>query len=118
MFNIFRSTQPFITGSSQYGNYRTENSDVDMVVLFEDENEYNNLVFAFKESVERIWKLADSRLYSNNIFPPLRFGQLNIIPVKNRDEYFKWKKATSLCKKIQPTSKNQAIQIFKNLGIS
>lgn len=115
MFNFMRSTPPFLTGSTQYGTYCKKDSDIDIVLLMK-ENEYYKLSSLASEAPVRD-RLKDIELenYTDELYPPLRFGKLNIIPVRDRIEYFKWKKATKKCKYECPQSKKQAKEIFKKI---
>lgn len=102
----------FLTGSRVYGKPR-EDSDIDLVVLMEDEsaetlidleNEFGNVS-------------QYGKLFTNS----LKFGNLNLIVCSSKEEFEAWKKGTKIlldeCMLNGPVTKAAACVIFENLGL-
>ncbi len=78
----------FITGSSQYGNYHTPDSDLDLVVL---------VSHADKDKL-----LAEGGM-------PCRFGKLNLILTTDPNEYAFWLAAKQACIAADVQTKKQVV---------
>ena len=107
---MFNKLIPFVTGSSIYGKYYTEKSDIDLVVYMTHKDLRTLREAAGKEDD---W-FSEYRGFAPDC-EPLKFDNLNIIPVITKKQYKLWKKATKVCKKICPTTKKQAIEIFDSI---
>jgi predicted nucleotidyltransferase len=88
----------FITGSQEYGKYKTPESDVDLVIR----------VDSFTEDKLR-------RLSDDPSSPSIRFGKLNLICCTDDTEYAMWKTGTSLCRIKKVESKEKAIEVFDDI---
>lgn len=95
------SFQPFFTGSRVYG-MPNENSDYDLVVLFDDNDPLAKiLVNNFK---------TKSGTY--------RAGDLNLIVLYSEDAYKRWLGARDECLELAPITREQAIEIHKKYRIA
>lgn len=88
-------TDSFVSGSHAYGT-PTESSDIDLVVLVDNE--------------QTIWSLKKKE----DITP--RFGNLNIIAFSNKDNFEKWRATTNLLKEKAPVTREEAVEAFKRAG--
>ena len=100
--------ESILTGSHVYGLPR-QDSDLDMVVLIEKNEDYFLLS-----------RIADNPLHNqtpsayNGV--SLRYGKLNIIAVlKDRKVFEAWKRGTEFLKSIRPVTKEQACLIFETM---
>ena len=112
---MFGNKPCFLTGSTVYGDqYRTEESDIDLVCFFEKE-EYVALletIDLFEDADDIRWDIYQG---TDPKFVPIRFGRLNIIPVFSRKKWKLWKEATERATMIQPRDKGHAICIFNEV---
>jgi predicted nucleotidyltransferase len=110
MFGMFKTA--FVTGSSVYGKaYRTDESDIDLVVLF-DLDEWVCLLETIDKCDKAYQIRVDEYVGFESNREPIRFGKLNIIPVFSVYKYKKWKKATERAIMVQPPTRELAIMIF------
>ncbi len=84
----------FLTGSSQYGNYGTSESDIDLVVLVSKEDK-------------------DKLILAGGM--PCRFGKLNLILTTDPVEYAFWLAAKQRCIVEGVTSKKEVIAIHDGM---
>lgn len=87
----------FLTGSRVYGTPK-EDSDLDMVILIEEEEE-RDYILALKDNPNAKMTM---------------FGNINLIVVKSEDEYYAWKSATELLESKKPVTKKKAKETIKN----
>lgn len=100
-----------LTGSRVYGTPRLD-SDVDMVVLIEDPEDYYILAQESEFNTQGA-KLRADQSYNGR---SLRFGKLNIIAVLKDEMVFEaWRKGTDFLKSIRPVTKEQACLIFDTM---
>lgn len=97
------STPAFVTGSRRYGK-PTPDSDLDLVILVEDEDAQKLLIEHGGEQDD------DGRLV-------IRFGKLNLIVCRDIEQYEAWKDGTEACVKVrhlsgQPVGRDHAIEIL------
>jgi len=83
----------FRTGSTVYG-VPTENSDIDLVVLME------------QADIDALGPF------------PIRFGKLNLIALDSPVEFAQWLLARKLCLEEAPVTRDRAVTIHKQCGIS
>jgi len=93
------TTPAFLTGSRVYGIPR-EDSDIDMVILVSENDS------------ETLKNISDTGKY------PIQFASLNLILVKNQEEYNRWLLAMRRCLINKPVDRDTAILIHKQVGIT
>lgn len=99
------STLPAIlTGSQKYGIPR-DDSDIDLVVFIDNEDDLKELL---------MWaEVMSAKLHTqgyNGI--SLRFGRLNLIVVNDKNTYDGWKMGTNFLSQIKPVTKEIACLMF------
>lgn len=98
-----------LTGSRVYGTPRFD-SDLDCVVLVEDDNDYQLLHFS---SDKRNGAILTNDGYNG---VSLRFGNLNVIAVLRDEKVFEaWRKGTDFLKAIRPVTKEQACMVLETM---
>jgi hypothetical protein len=101
-----------LTGSRVYGTPR-QDSDLDMVVLIEDQNDYNLLYNMGGQHSTNQTRLHTDQLYNG---VSMRFGNLNVIAILNDERTFKaWEAGTEFLKKIAPVTKETACMVFETM---
>ena len=97
----------FITGSYAYGT-PTEESDVDLVILVEQET-MRHLIALFGDENTK-GNLAD---YEDLPTATLRMGKLNLIVACTVKHYRQWQKGTRQLKAQAPVTRDEAKLVFK-----
>ena len=105
-------SRAFITGSRKYG-FPEVNSDIDLVVFIQSEDEY-----------ELLAKLSDAsggitfvEEYEGTVLPSLRFGNLNLICCISEAEYNCWRDGTNEMAAMKPITRDMAIEHLAKLRI-
>jgi len=101
-----------LTGSRAYGTPR-EDSDIDIVMLGETDEDYNvfvGLKFMANPTIPTVEECKE-QLYAGN----LKFGRLNLILVNCPDTFDIWKQGTTLLKEFAPVTRDQAVYVLKGL---
>lgn len=98
----------FLTGSRVYG-IPHEDSDIDLVVFFENRTTYWQL----SEFAEPIHPNNHPSASDEEAYPSLRFDSLNIIPVFESELYEAWKSGTEFLRDEKPVSKKRAYEVLE-----
>jgi predicted nucleotidyltransferase len=93
----------FLTGSRVYGKPR-RNSDIDLVV------------FVSKADAAALGNLCDDD-GDTSAYATVRFGRLNLLVITDPAKYAAWVEGTAKLKAQRPVTREQAIEVFKALGV-
>lgn len=104
--------EAFVTGSRKYGTPTSE-SDIDLVVFFDQEHEYDLLC----DLAEERGNVTCIEEYEGLVLTPLRFGKLNLICCIQRDEWQCWRDGTKQLVDQKPVTRDQAIALLQKLRV-
>jgi hypothetical protein len=108
-----RFTPAFLTGSQAYGDaYRTAASDYDLV-MFVDNNTFDDLKVLGQEEWNEV---SDSSTYfgTRNVKSlRIKYGGLDLIVLKDVDDYHAWKKTTNILVQDKPATREEAKATFE-----
>lgn len=117
---LYKKTPAFLTGSQAYGDaYRSPSSDYDMVI-YVDDNTFEDLRVVGKSEWNQIPDASKSSPYSDATTSVnslrIKHAGIDLIILKKASDYFLWKKVTNKLMLDKPSTRDEAKLAFKEAG--